>query len=98
MSLPRPRRDHLHWWLLGGLVGTLLFWITFFDSHSLLRRYRWSQELESLQQENQALRMEIDNLQEKLEQPLSDKAVERIAREQYGMKRPNETIYRLRQE
>jgi len=98
MTLPPPHSTPLHWWLLGGLIGTLLIWITFFDSHSLLRRYRWSQELDSLQQENQALQTEINRLEKKLEQPLSDRAVERIAREQYGMKRPNETIYRLRQE
>jgi cell division protein FtsB len=82
-------------WLLGGVAVLLLIWITFFDSHSLLRRYQWHQELEQLTRENERLRADIDRLQEQLDRPLSDRVVERIAREEYGMKRPGETVYRL---
>lgn len=97
MSLSRPDSPTgLRWWLLGGAVLLLLVWIGFFDSHSLLRRYRWHQEYDRLTQENEQLRQDIQRLRKKLDRPLSDSLVERIAREEYGMKRPNETVYRLK--
>jgi len=81
---------------LGGLflIGTLV-WIAFFDSHSLVKRYRWHQELDALKTENDSLRRDIRNLQRRLDRPLSDSAVQHIAREQYGMKRPDEDVYRV---
>jgi cell division protein FtsB len=83
------------WWGLGLLLGGVLVWITFFDSHSLWQRYRWHQELEATTQENAELRSEIERLRSQLDRPLSDSLVERIAREEYGMKRPGETIHRI---
>ena len=82
-------------WGLGLLLGGVLVWIAFFDSHSLWQRYRWHQELEATTEENARLRTEIERLRSQLDRPLSDSLVERIAREEYGMKRPGETIYRV---
>ena len=82
-------------WGLGLLLGGVLVWVAFFDSHSLWQRYRWHQELEATARENADLRAEIERLRSQLDRPLSDSLVERIAREEYGMKRPGETIYRL---
>lgn len=73
----------------------LLLWIAFFDSHSLLRRYQWHREYDRLTRENERLRQQIDTLQARIDRPLSDEVVERIAREAYGMKRPGETVYRV---
>jgi cell division protein FtsB len=99
MDLPRPSSDvRLRWWLLGGALLALFVWIGFFDSHSLWRRYRWHQEHDRLTQENERLRQDIRRLREQLDRPLSDSLVERIAREEYGMKRPGETMYRLKPE
>lgn len=83
-------------WGLGLLLGGILVWIAFFDSHSLWQRYRWHQELEATTQENAELRTEIERLRSQLDRPLSDSLVERIAREEYGMKRPGETIHRIK--
>jgi cell division protein FtsB len=91
LTSPQPIR---RWLLVGGAV-VLGLWLLFFDSHSLLQRYRWHQELEQVSEENRQLRLQIQQLETKLDQPLSDEVVERIAREQYGMKRPGETIYRI---
>jgi len=97
MKLPRfTSKQALRWWIVGGIASALLIWIAFFDSHSLLRRFQWHQEHEDLTEENQALRLEIQQLREQLDRPLSDSLVERIAREDYGMKRPGETVYRLK--
>ncbi|WP_118838374.1 FtsB family cell division protein [Salinibacter ruber] len=82
-------------WGLGLLLGGMLVWVAFFDSHSLWQRYRWHQELEATTRENADLRAEIERLRSRLDRPLSDSLVERIAREEYGMKRPGETIYRV---
>ncbi|MDQ7039485.1 MAG: septum formation initiator family protein [Rhodothermus sp.] len=73
----------------------LLVWIAFFDSHSLYRRLRWSYEAARLRVQNEALRQAIDSLQQQLKHGISDEMVERIAREQYGMRRPGETVYRV---
>lgn len=92
MSRSDSNGDFGRWVLIGGAV--LLFaWIAFFDSHSLLKRIRWHYEHEQLSAENERLHQEIEALQQKLEQPLSDEVVEQIAREQYGMKHPDETVY-----
>jgi len=96
MNLRLPSTDaSLTRWLLVGLTAGALVWITFFDSHSLLRRYQWHQEYEELAQENEQLRQDIQRLETQLDQPLSDEVVERIAREEYGMKRPGEIVYRV---
>lgn len=89
---------HLQRWLFGGVLAALVVWVLFFDSHSLLKRYQWHQELDALTQENEELRREIQHLQTQLEKPLSDQVVERIAREEYGMKRPGETVYHVNPE
>lgn len=91
-----PSRFHsgLRRWIIGGALVLLAVWLLFFDSHSLLKRYRWSQELDRLQTQNAQLRANIDRLQTKLDEPLSDSLVEHIAREEYGMKRSGETVYR----
>lgn len=89
-----PRRR-----LQGPLIVVVMIlaglWITFFDSHSLVKRVRWNQEVARLTEENKALRQEIEVLEERLAEPLSDDVIEKIAREEYGMRRPGETVYRV---
>jgi len=94
VSLPTSSTSIVRW-LAAGLAALLLIWITFFDSHSLLRRYQWHQELERLTKENQRLQEDIRRLESQIDRPLSDETVEEIAREEYGMKRPGETVYRM---
>jgi cell division protein FtsB len=79
--------------MLGIAAGLVIIWIGFLDSHSLLKRYIWHAEAETLRTENQALTDEIDRLQLELETDLTDEEVERISREQYGMQREGETVH-----
>ncbi|PEN13894.1 septation ring formation regulator EzrA [Longibacter salinarum] len=96
MSLSFPLSlSSLRRWLLVGAGAFLVLWILFFDSHSLLQRYQWHAELEQLTQENARLMRETEKLREQLAEPLSDQTVEQIAREDYGMIRPGETVYRI---
>lgn len=80
--------------LLIGLMFAGLLWFTWFDSYSLVRRADWQRQYEQLVEENIQLRSEIAELQSMLENPPSDEAIEKIAREQYGMRRDGETVYR----
>ena len=93
--LPTAFKMLTRWHLLLALILLIGIWLAFFDSHSLLKRYRWHQERELLHRENQALQQRIDVLDSKLKKGLSKEDVERIAREQYGMRRPGETVYRI---
>ncbi len=90
--------SHLGRWIAAVVVIFLLLWIAFFDSHSLLRRYTWHAEYERLQQENQRLQRETERLRGELAEPLTDERIEQIAREEYGMIRPGETVYRVEPE
>jgi cell division protein FtsB len=68
-------------------------WFLFFDSHSLVQRGQYYAEARELRAENAALQAEIDRLEAQLDAGLSDDLVEAIAREQYGMRHPGETVY-----
>lgn len=99
MSAPNSAlTDRRVWWGIGLLLAGVFVWVLFFDSHSLWQRYQWHQELEAMKHENTQLREQINRLRTKLDRPLTDSLVERIAREEYGMKRPGETIYRIKSE
>ena len=91
-----PRR-RLQGPLIVVVVLLAALWFTFFDSHSLVKRVRWHQEVARLTEENETLRQEIEVLEERLAEPLSDEVIEKIAREEYGMRRPGETVYRVKQ-
>ena len=94
---PPPRR-RLRRPLLAAIVVVGALWIAFFDSHSLARRVSWHYEHRQLEQENEALQREIAHLETRLADPVSDDVIEQIAREDYGMRRPGETVYRYRVE
>ena len=79
--------------LLVAALVALAVWVVFFDSHSLLRRASYAGELERLTDENARLTDENEDLQARLDRGLDDATVEVVAREQYGMRRPGETVY-----
>ncbi|MEM8600628.1 MAG: septum formation initiator family protein [Bacteroidota bacterium] len=83
-----------------GLLGLVLLaaWVTFFDSHSLVRRAAFLMEHRALRAENTALQEAIEQREAELAAPLTNATVERLAREQYGMRRPGETVYRTEAE
>lgn len=90
-------RAKLQRWSLVATLTALAIWLTFFDSHSILKRVRWHQDHKALTQENAHLQARIEALEKQLDAGISDAMVERIAREQYGMHRPGETVYRIQQ-
>ena len=89
--MPQRLRRRL---LLAGVLAASL-WVALFDSHSLVRRASYARELDRLTEENAALEAENAALAARLERGLDAATVERIAREQYGMRRPGDRVYRV---
>ncbi len=88
----------VHWrrWLVAAGMLALGVWLLFLDSHSITRRVAWHRELNRLRTQNLELAGKIEELEVKLQDVQSDEVVEEVAREQYGMRRPGDTIYRVR--
>lgn len=97
----KPVFNPLQWksrFLLFLLAGFVLIWIGFFDDHSLLTRYQLQKQHSDLKQQTELLQAETKILEEKIEALENDPAqLERIAREEYGMRRPGEVIYEFRE-
>ncbi len=80
--------------LIVGAVA-LGLWVAFLDSHSLVRRALYARDLGRIEVENETLRRENADLQASIDADLDLETVEKVAREQYGMRRPGETVYRV---
>ncbi len=80
--------------LLVGLAA-LALWVAFFDSHSIYHRVSYARELDRLTVENEQLATENAQMEAQLTRGLDDETLERVAREQYGMRRPGERVYRV---
>lgn len=93
MSVAEKRR--LRNRTIASAVLLLAVWLAFFDSHSLFKRITWHREYTELREENARLSTEIERLGREIGRGLSDEAVEKIAREEYGMRRPGEKVYRV---
>ncbi len=82
--------------IIGGIIATwLLLQFVWFDTYSWVRYQQWQLEHEQLVQENEQLETEIQELQKFLQTTPSDELIEKIAREQYGMRREGEIVYRV---
>jgi cell division protein FtsL len=80
--------------VLGGFV---FIWFAFMDTYSLWTRYDLSQRKEDLKQKTEQLEAETARLKQQIKDLKNDPALlERIAREEYGMKKEGETIYKVK--
>ena len=77
-----------------GLAG-LALWVAFFDSHSILRRVGYARDLDRLTEQNGAMAEANAATEARIAHGLDDATAEQVAREQYGMRRPGETVYRV---
>lgn len=81
--------------ILGGFV---IIWFSFIDTYSLWTRYELSQRKQELKEKTKRLEAESATLKEKIEDLKSDPdLLERIAREEYGMRKEGETVYKIRE-
>ncbi|PEN06987.1 septation ring formation regulator EzrA [Longimonas halophila] len=93
MSISSVSRGRLIRWGLVLVVVVGSIWVLFLDTHSVMHRIELHREHEALRAENERLQTNIDALREQLADSLSDAEIERIAREEYGMQYPNETVH-----
>ena len=80
--------------VVAGLAG-LALWVAFFDSHSMLRRAGYGRELARLNEQNASMAAANAATEVRIARGLDDATAEQVAREQYGMRRPGETVYRV---
>lgn len=96
----KPVLNPLNWtfkFLAMLFVGFVLIWVGFFDNHSLLTRYQLHKQHTELLKRIELLKEETRKVEQKIEALENDPAqLERIAREEYGMRRPGEVIYEFR--
>ncbi len=75
-------------------MAIMLIYLAFFSKFDFIYQYKLSKEQQKLEQVNKDLKVKIEELQiidEGLKRnPLN---IERIAREKYGMKRDDETVF-----
>jgi len=92
----------LHWkksFLVLFLTAFIVAWFSFIDTYSLKTRWDLSSQKKELQERTEGLNAQSEELKTKIEQLENDPALlEKIAREEYGMRKPGETVYKVRRE
>jgi len=101
MSIPETKPGKLKSLLLNKyLIVFLSFavFVTFFDEHNLIQRWKMSRKISQLQEELKFYQEEIKTTrQKKNELQSSDQNLEKFAREQYYMKKENEDIFIIKE-
>lgn len=83
--------------LLLVLGGFVIIWFAFIDTYSLWTRYQLSKRRDNLKLKTEQLKAETARLKQQIRDLNNDPALlERIAREEYGMKKEGETVYKVK--
>ena len=79
------------------LTGFFVVWFSFIDAYSLKTRWQLSQQKKDLQNRTEELIQNTETLKQKIESLDNNPALlEKIAREEYGMRKPGETVYKIK--
>ena len=68
-------------------------WMLFFDAHSLLFHNELNSDVEELEYQKEHYKSEIEKDNKAIKELSTEEGIERAARENYYMKKPNEDIY-----
>jgi cell division protein FtsB len=80
------------------LGGFLLIWFAFVDTYSIWTRIELHERKDNLKEKKEKLKKETAVLKDKIENLKTDPfLLERIAREEYGMKKKGETVYKIKE-
>lgn len=83
-------------WLIGFLTSFIIMWFLFFDTHSFMTKIQLNQQKKDLIERTEDYRQKAAELDKKIEDlEKNPELIEKIAREDYGMKKPNETVYKV---
>ena len=77
------------------VTGALLFYLLVLSDFGIIRRWRLAREAAAVESRLAELEQRREELQTRRQEIGDDAALERIAREEYGMVRSGEHVYRL---
>jgi cell division protein FtsB len=86
--------------ILLGLLGlVLVIWFLFVDVYSLKTRWDLGQQKKDLIKKTEELKSESETLEQDIQKLENNPdLIEKIAREEYGMKKPGEKVYKIKKE
>lgn len=83
-------------WLFGTLAAFVAVWFLFFDTHSLLTKIELQYQKKELIERTNEYELRTAKLNQIIKELESNPdLLEKIAREDYGMRKPNETVYKI---
>jgi cell division protein FtsB len=97
MKLPvlKPSRWNRSW-LFGVLAAFVAAWFLLFDTHSLLTKIELHNQKKELIERTNEYRERTTELEQMIKDLESNPdLLEKIAREDYGMRKPDETVYKI---
>ncbi len=87
----------LHWkrsWIMWLLTAFIAVWFLFFDTYSVMTKFKLERQKKDLIERTEDYTQRIAELESKIESLENNPdLIEKIAREDYGMRKPNETVY-----
>lgn len=87
----------LHWkrsWIMWLLTAFIAVWFLFFDTYSVMTKLKLERQKKDLVERTEDYRQRTIELESKIEAlDNNPDLIEKIAREDYGMRKPNETVY-----
>jgi len=81
-------------YFLSGLI--FFFWVAIFDKHNLFTQFKLSRTIHQLEKEKQDYLLKIEEA--KQQKIYLENNLEKIAREKYFMKKPNEEVFIIQRE
>ncbi|MCA0132271.1 FtsB family cell division protein [Winogradskyella alexanderae] len=93
--MPKPKSKYLKPFKNIYVIVLLGFaiWMLFFDAHSWLFHHELNTEINELEYQKQHYKNEMAKDNKAIKELSTEEGVERMARETYYMKKPNEEIY-----
>ena len=89
-SLNSVKRSY---YIYGSILVGFVIWMVFIDSHSLIIHRELNKEIKKLESEKKALESIINDDKNTIKRLNSIDSLEKFARENYGFKKENETIF-----
>lgn len=81
-------------WIFYLLTACIAAWFLFFDTYSLMTKLNLERQKKELIQRTEEYRIKTAELEGKIEAlENNSELLEKIAREDYGMRKPDETVY-----